>query len=111
VDQLPPGFEALADYAQSWGRCTNQEQRYMLRQQSSMEALRTYYDTAAPMLDRIFDHLDGFPMDDLPPAEETLYHVALGLTEAAMAIEVFGQPGVPYAPFPHKMAIDWSEHE
>lgn len=107
---LPEGFEALAPFAASWGRLDSQEERYLLRQQSTMAELRAYYDAAAPRLDEIFDHLDRFPMDDLPPAEALLYRTALGLTEAAMAIEVFNQPCVPYAPFPHAMAIAWNEY-
>jgi hypothetical protein len=50
-------------------------------------------------------------MDDLPEAEALLYRTTLGLTETAMAIEVFNQPTVPYAPFPHKMAIEWNEYK
>ena len=107
---LPEGFEALAPYAETWGKLESQEDRYLLRQHSSMKELKAYYDAAAPRLNEIFDHLDKFPMDNLPEPEALLYRTALGLTEAAMAIEVFNQPCVPYAPFPHKMAIEWTEY-
>jgi hypothetical protein len=50
-------------------------------------------------------------MDKLPEPEALLYRTVLGLTEAAMAIEVFNQPCVPFAPFPHKMAIAWTEYK
>lgn len=108
---LPQGFEALQPYAATWGKLDSQEDRYLLRQHSSMDELKAYYDAAAPRLDEIFDHLDKFPMDALPDAEALLYRTVLGLTEAAMAIEVFNQPCVPYAPFPHKMAIEWNEYK
>jgi hypothetical protein len=108
---LPKGFEALAPYALTWGKLNSQEDRYLLRQQTSMEELKAFYDAAAPRLEEIFDHLDKFPMDDLPEAEALLYRTTLGLTETAMAIEVFNQPTVPYAPFPHKMAIEWNEYK
>jgi hypothetical protein len=108
---LPEGFEALAPFADSWGKLTSQEDRYLLRQHSTMTELKTYYDATAPRLNEIFDHLDKFPMDKLPESEALLYRTALGLTEAAMAIEVFNQPCVPYAPFPHKMAIEWTEYK
>jgi hypothetical protein len=74
-----------------------------------MAELRAFYDAVAPRLGEIFDHLDRFPADALPPPEALLYRTTLGLTEAAMAIEVFGQPCTPYAPFPHHMAIEWGE--
>ena len=107
---LPAGFEHLAPFAETWGALENQEERYLKRQHSSMKELKAYYDATAPRLNEIFDHLDRFPMNDLPDAELLLYRTALGLTEAAMAIEVFNQPCVPYAPFPHNMAITWTEY-
>ncbi len=109
VPTLPAGFEALAPYAVVWGLLETQDLRYLQRQQSTMVQLRAFYDATAPRLNEIFDHLDMFPIDALPEPEALLYRTALGLTEVAMAIEVFGQPCVPYAPFPHKMAIAWSD--
>ncbi len=109
VPNLPEGFEDLAPYAAVWGQLATQDLRYLQRQQSTMAQLKAFYDATAPRLNAIFDHLDSFPMDALPEPEALLYRTALGLTEVAMAIEVFGQPCVPYAPFPHKMAIAWSD--
>jgi len=108
---LPEGFEALQPYAGTWGKLDSQEERYLLRQHSSMAELKAFYDAAAPRLEEVFDHLDKFPMDKLPEPEALLYRTMLGLTEAAMAIEVFNQPCVPFAPFPHKMAIAWTEYK
>jgi hypothetical protein len=108
---LPEGFQALAPYAETWGRLDNQMERYLQRQKSAMSELKTFYDAAAPRLEEVFNHLDKFPMDALPPSEALLYRTILGLTEVAQAIEVFNQPGVPYAPFPHMMAIEWSEYK
>lgn len=107
---LPAGFEDLAPYAKTWGGLEDQASRYLHRQHSSMKELKAFYDAAAPRLNEIFDHLDQFPMDALPEPEALLYRTTLGLTEAAMAVEVFNQPCVPYAPFPHNMAIEWSEY-
>lgn len=106
---LPAGFETLAPFAAVWGKLDSQEERYLQRQHSTMKDLKAFYDATAPRLNEIFDHLDAFPMDALPDAEALLYRTTLGLTEAAMAIEVFNQPCVPYAPYPHKMAIAWSD--
>ncbi len=106
---LPKGFEALEPFAHTWGSLHSQEERYLFRQDNSMQQLKAYYDATAPRLDEIFTHLEQFPMDDLPESEALLYRTVLGLTEAAMAIEVFNQPRVPYAPYPHKMAIEWNE--
>jgi hypothetical protein len=110
-DVLPAGFEGMAPYAATWGKLDSQLDRYLRRQSSTMPELKAFYDAVAPRLDEIFDHLDKFPMDNLPPAEALLYRTVLGLTEVAQAIEVFNQPGVPYAPFPHNMAIEWNEYK
>lgn len=111
TEALPAGFENLAPYAVTWGKLDSQKDRYLLRQSSSMVELKAFYDATAPRLDEIFDHLDKFPMDKLPEPEALLYRTVLGLTEVAQAIEVFNQPGVPYAPFPHHMAIEWNEYK
>ena len=110
LQTLPAGFDDLAPFAAVWGRLETQEERYLQRQKSSMAELKAFYHATAPRLEEIFGHLDQFAMDALPEAEALLYRTALGLTEAAMAVEVFGQPCVPYAPFPHQMAIRWSEY-
>lgn len=104
---LPEGFQDLERFAAIWGSLETQEDRYLQRQHSSMEDLKEFYDAAAPRLEEIFSHLDRFPMEDLPAPQKLLYRTALGLTEAAIAIEVFNQPRVPYAPYPHHVAIRW----
>ena len=106
---LPKGFEDLAPYAKTWGQLESQDERYLHRQHCKMKEIKAYYDATAPRLDEIFDHLDNYPMNDLPAPEALLFRTAMGLTEAAMAIEVFNQPCVPYAPFPHMMSIEWKE--
>lgn len=106
--ELPQVFEALIPFAGTWGQLRSQRERYLLRQQSTMSELRAFYDAAAPRLEEIFTHLDKFPMDDLPPAEDLLFQLTLGLTEAALAVEIFDQPGVPFAPANHIVDIDWT---
>jgi hypothetical protein len=107
--KLPAGFEALEPFAAIWGNLKSQNERYLKRQHSSMESLTAFYKAAATRLDEIFEHLEKFPKDALPASEALLYRTTLGLTEVAVAVEVFHQPCVPYAPFPHTMAIEWNE--
>src|SRR3546814_16247911 len=107
---LPEGFEALEPYAKVWGKLEDQAQRYLQRQHSSMKEPKAYYDSVAPRLNEIFDHLDKFPMNDLPEQEALLSRTELGLTEAAMAMELFKPPGVPYAPF-HPQLATWGKTE
>jgi hypothetical protein len=109
--ELPKGFESLTPYAAGWGLLETQRDRYLRRQQSPMSELRALYDAVAPRLDEIFTHLEQYPMDALPPPEAALYRIALGMPEVAMAVEVFNQPGVPFAPMPHVVDVDWFEYK
>jgi hypothetical protein len=108
---LPEGFEPLQPFADTWGKLETQEERYLLRQHSAMQELKAFYDAATPRLDAVFNHLDKFPMDKLPGPEAALYRTVLGLTEAAIAVEAFNQPCVPYAPFPHKVGMEWNQYK
>src|SRR3546814_6608235 len=87
----------------------SQNERYLQRQSSSLPELRNYYDAITPRLNEIFDHLDKFALESLPEPEALLFRTALGLTEVGMAVEVFGQAGVPHVPLPHKMDVQWNQ--
>ena len=65
----------------------------------------------APRLEEVFTHLYRFDPRALPEAEALLFRVVLGLTEASQAVEIFGQPRVPYAPFPHSVKMEWAGYE
>ena len=108
--QLPVGFEDIAPFTNSWGATDSQEEHYLIRQSTPMEELQAFYDTVAPRLPAIFEHLDKFPLDDLPPSQALLFRTVCGLAEAAQAVEIFQQPGVPYAPMPHHVGMDWRDY-
>jgi hypothetical protein len=42
------------------------------------------------------DHLNGFPLSDLPEPERRLLHLCLAMIEAAMAVEMFQEVNPPY---------------
>jgi hypothetical protein len=110
TNALPAAFTDLEPFLATWGGLETQQERYLVRQQSSMKDLRRFYDALAPRIEAVLDHLDRFPMDaPLPPAEEALFRLALGLTEASLAIEVYGEPGVPFVPTPHVVSTVWSD--
>jgi hypothetical protein len=110
TEQLPAGFADLSPFLADWGRLEDAEARYLLRQSSRYEDLRRFYDALAPRIHEVFEHLDRFPVDaPLPPAEAALFRLALGLTEAAAAVEVYGQPEVPFVPKGHVVSVTWSD--
>jgi hypothetical protein len=103
---LPGGFEDLAPFVAEWGELESFEERYRRRQSLPMARLSAFYDAVTPRLPAIFEYLDRFAFDEpLPPAEALLFRVAMGLTEVAQAVEVFGQPAVPHAPLDHCVPV------
>lgn len=95
---LPPGFEALSPFVADWGLLETEDQRYRVRQRMSMAQLQHFYDAMTPAVSVIFDHLDQFAYGKLPGPEERLFRLALGLAEAAQAVEVVGAPTIPTLP-------------
>ena len=49
-----------------------------------------------PRIEAIIEHLNAFPLDDMPAEEERLLELSLGLVEAANAVEMFEEPGMRY---------------
>lgn len=101
--ELPGGFEMLAQFVGAWGPLATEDERYLHRQRTDMAELQYFYATMVPMLEPIFQHLDRFSYGPLPPPERNLLRLALGLAEAAQAVEVIGHPKVPSAP--HDLSI------
>lgn len=103
---LPQGFEDLAPFVAEWGHLETQDARYVRRQELPMARLQAYYDAVQPRLEAIFDHLDSFPYGpELPGPEALLFRLVLAMSEVAQAVEVYGQPTVPYAPPNHSVTI------
>lgn len=98
---FPAGFADLAPFARIWGDFADPAARYAYRQTCAMAELAAFHAAVAPRLEAIFAHLDGFAVETLPAAEARLFRTALGVIEAAEAIEFFGQPRMAGAPFPH----------
>jgi hypothetical protein len=40
------------------------------------------------------DHLDQFPLDDLPAPERNLLHLVYSLIQISLAVDMWGQPQV-----------------
>ncbi|WP_371433289.1 hypothetical protein [Novosphingobium sp.] len=104
---LPEQFAFLEPFVASWGDLRTQDERYRKRQELSQGELEAFHAALAPRLEEVFVHLDQFDPNALPEAEALLVRVVLGLTEASQAVEIFGQPRVTHAPFPHGVAIEW----
>lgn len=105
--ELPKQFSFLQPFVADWGDLHTQDERYRKRQELPYTDLEALHTALAPRLEEVFSYLDGFDPSALPDQEALLLRVVMGLTEAAQAVEIFEQPRVPYAPFPHSVKIAW----
>jgi hypothetical protein len=105
--RLPAQFAFLEPFAATWGDLHTQNARYRLRQSLAQGELEAFHAALAPRLEEVFAYLDGFAPDALPEAEARLFRTVLGLTEAAQAVEIFGQPRVPFAIEDHDVRQEW----
>ncbi len=108
---LPEQFAFLEPFVATWGHLQTQNERYAQRQALPQGELEAFHTALAPRLEEVFTHLDRYDPKALPDAEALLFRVVLGLTEAAQAVETFGQPRVPHAPFPHGVDIAWNGYQ
>jgi hypothetical protein len=91
---LPPEFASLESFAADGWCLGSERERYEKRMRSNMPELLELYDAAFPRLREIIDHLDQFPLDDLPEPERNLLHLAYSLIQVSLAVDMWGQPEV-----------------
>ena len=95
--ELPAGFEALEAWCAGWAHPT-QNARWDKRLASNREELQAFYDALLPDLERILDHVDRFPLGELPPDSARLFSLALMHAEIAPNVELYGgDPNVPHS--------------
>ncbi len=90
---LPSEFATLEPFG-AWVLETERE-RYSKRMASSMEEMQAFYDVAFPFLERASDHLDAFPLDELPEPERNLLLLMFSLVNVSFPVEVWKQARVP----------------
>jgi hypothetical protein len=92
VNELPEQFSDLESLIE-WSLPTERA-RNAKRRSSSMEQLKRFYDTMLPRTEAVLEHLDKFPLEQMPEQERRLLYLALSLAEVANAIELFKNPSV-----------------
>jgi predicted naringenin-chalcone synthase len=104
---LPAGFAALEPYVDAWAHATNAA-RLERRMSSSMDEIEAFYNTMLPLIEAALAHLDRFPLGQLPPAEQTLYHLVLAAGEAAVSVEIYRAPKLPLAPDASRVKVHYA---
>jgi len=87
---LPPAFADLEPFAATWCLATEPE-RWERRRVSSMPELEAFHAVAAPRMEAALDHLDRFPLDALPPAEQHLQMLVHSFIMVSFPVEVWRQ--------------------
>ena len=91
---LPAKFNKLKSYS-DWILPDEQARRNKC-DTSSMESIRAFYDSMLNSLEKILEHLNGYPLDNMPAAEQNLFSLVLSYVEAAISVEMFEQAEIPF---------------
>ncbi|MBK3565089.1 MULTISPECIES: hypothetical protein [unclassified Streptomyces] len=90
---LPSEFAVLEPFSE-WV-LESERDRYSKRLASSMEEMQAFYDAAFPLLEQASDHLDKFPLSELPEQERNLLLLMFSLVNVSFPVEVWKQARVP----------------
>ncbi|MFJ3415666.1 hypothetical protein ACIPN8_04925 [Streptomyces sp. NPDC086082] len=90
---LPSEFAALEPFG-AW-ILESERERYAKRLASSMEEMQAFYDAAFPLLEQASEHLDAFPLAELPDQERNLLLLMFSLVNVSFPVEVWKQARVP----------------
>lgn len=91
---LPEPFSALEPFAAAGWCLATERERYVKRLDSAMPELLELYDAAFPRFADMVDHLDQFPLDDLPEPERNLLFLVYSIIQVSLAVDMWGQPQV-----------------
>jgi hypothetical protein len=91
---LPSAFSGLEPFAAAGWCLETERERYTKRLDCAMPELLEFYDAAFPRLRDMIDHLDQFPLDDLPEQERNLLYLVYSLITVSLAVDMWHQPQV-----------------
>ena len=107
TNTLPPQFADLEVFCPKWVLATEQE-RYITRIRAPYAELVEMYEKMTPRLPAIIEHLNNFPLENMPENETKLMYLTFSLMEAAHAVELWKQPDLPEAFEPERLVIKLS---
>lgn len=88
---LPDAFRELESFVPAWalGRYSERTKK---RVSSSMGEIRTFYGAMMPRLDEIIEHLNRFPLEDMPKPEQRLLELCLSLAQVGNCVTLWHAP-------------------
>jgi hypothetical protein len=93
---LPPGFEQLAPFVDSWS-LAGTAHRAQRRLESSEAERAAFYDAAKDALPAALAHLDQKPLAQFDAQETRLMNLMLSFAHVALAVEVQADDEVKHA--------------
>lgn len=101
---LPAAFADLEGFVDYWMRDTVHD-RLQQRSRASMEETRRFYDAMLARAEDAIAYLETFPVDAMSEDATRLYKLLLGLGQAAVAIEMHGQPRAHHSVYPNTITV------
>ena len=101
---LPAGFEALQPFVYKWAGATSLE-RITTRSEAAYSEIRGFYDVMVERAEEAIAYIDQYPLKELPEDVENLARLVLALCQAAVAVEMHGQPRAPGTPYPNSIKL------
>ena len=92
--ELPDEFTALTPWL-DWA-LPSERARLKKCQTSPMAEVQGFYDAMSAQVDDALSQIGAVPLDDLSPPQRTLLLLCLAYVEAAVAVEMYGEPHCPY---------------
>jgi hypothetical protein len=93
VATFPAPFAALEPYA-DWA-LPSEADRYAKRLASTMDELRSFYETALPLLESNADYLKGVSLDGISDEDRNVLMCLQSLVTVSFPVEAWHQPYVP----------------
>ncbi|MGW1622832.1 hypothetical protein [Streptomyces sp. NPDC002172] len=84
---LPEGFADLERFLERW-RLRDAQERMEAMVAADIEELRDLCATMLPRIEAVVNHLNAFPLDDMPPREQALFELALTFAEVTHPVDL-----------------------
>lgn len=104
MSRLPAGFEALEPFVEVWAKDDFQS-RFETRFESRMGDIRAFYDAMQPRANDALEHLEQYPLDQIPDDAMTLFKLVMALAHVAVAVERHNQPGPKNVTWPTTLRV------
>ncbi|MFJ2240409.1 hypothetical protein [Streptomyces sp. NPDC087859] len=84
---LPEGFADLERFLERW-RLRDAQERMEAMVAADIEELRDLCAAMLPRIEAVVNHLNAFPLGDMPPREQALFELALTFSEVTHPVDL-----------------------